>query len=200
VKFVRFDVSVGDPRFGQVHPCPKCNQVGVALVTKGRPDATRMHAAAQAFIDHPAGFLSVYGGYGNGKTIALQAVVNACLAKGIEARYVTAHTLMDWLYEAFDKAVMDTDRGRIAKLAALPVLVIDEFEKARDTAYAADMQQHLIDERYRNKKTLGTVFAWNGDFGAIPWGAVVSRMREFPCIENKDSDMRPAIGEAKAQL
>lgn len=213
VHFVRFDVPVGDPRFGKISPCSKCNQAAItynsglqpherkitlsSLESTDRPDALKMKSAAAKFINSPVGFLSFFGGYGNGKTVALMAIVNECIARGIEARYLTAHQLMDWLYEAFDEKVMETDRGRIIKLARLPVLVIDEFDKARETAYAADMQQHLIDERYRNAHELGTVFAWNGDAGTIPWGAVASRMREFPMIENRDADMRPAIGKAK---
>jgi len=215
MSYIRYDLPITDPRFGRIIPCQKCNQRAVTinsglqehernitianLITIGREDAQRMKAATMAFISNPFGFLSFYGSYGNGKTIALMAIVNACLDQGIEARYLTAHQLMDYLYDAFDKKVMETDRGRIERLAKIPVLVIDEFDKARDTPYAADMQQHLIDERYRNKSTLGTVFAWNGDFSTIPWGAVVSRMREFPAIENRDSDMRPAIGKAKTK-
>lgn len=215
MKFLRYDVPVSDYRFGKISPCPKCNQETVTvnsglqshersitianLISAGRDDAQKMKSAAVAFIEKPTGFLSFYGSYGNGKTIALMAIVNACISKGIDARYLTAHQLMDYLYDAFDKKVMETDRGRIERLAKIPVLAIDEFDKARDTPYASDMQQHLIDERYRNKSTLGTVFSWNGDFSTIPWGAVVSRMREFPAIENRDSDMRPAIGKAKTK-
>lgn len=216
-RYVSFDVPVHDPRFGRVTPCPKCNQVGVTLqsglqpperkITLGMltadkkrdPDTTRMKAAAQAFIERPVGFLSFHGGYGNGKTVALMAIVNACLSQGIEARYLTAHELMAYLYDAFDKNVMETDEGRIRRLAATPVLVIDELDKARETPYAADMQFHLIDTRYRAKDTLGTVFAWNGGLDALPWPAVVSRLREFPVIENRDDDARPALGEGKTR-
>lgn len=210
---MRYDVPFGHAKFGKIDPCPKCNQAAVTynsglqphergitvdnIITAGRPDALRMRGAVERFIAQPVGFLSIYGSYGNAKTVALMAIVNACLAKNIEARYLTAHQLMDFLYEAFDQKVMETDRGRIKRLAEIPVLVIDELDKARDTAYAKDMQQHLIDERYRNAGTLGTVFAWNGDLSTIPWGAVVSRMREFPTVENLDQDMRPAIGKAK---
>lgn len=218
VHFVRYEVPVGHPKFGKIAPCPKCNQAAITynsglqpherkitpgnIITAGRPDALKMRNAVDRFIARPVGFLSIYGTYGNAKTIALMAIVNACIERGIEARYLTAHQLMDYLYEAFDEKVLETDRGRIARLSSIPVLAIDEFEKARETAYAKDMQQHLIDERYRNAGTLGTVFAWNEDaiapaFSAIPWGAVVSRMREFPVVHNADPDMRPAIGEAK---
>lgn len=212
---ISYDVPVHDYRFGRLFPCPKCNQVGVTVqsglqpqernITLSKlaadkdndPDTLRMKTAAQAFIERPVGFLSLHGGYGNGKTVALMAIVNAMLEKGIEARYLTAHELMAYLYDAFDRNIMETDEGRVRRLSQIPVLVIDEFDKARDTPYAADMQFHLIDTRYRAKETLGTVFAWNGGLDALPWPAVVSRLREFPVIENRDDDARPAIGERK---
>jgi hypothetical protein len=213
-RFFRYEVSVTDPRFGRLFPCPKCNQEGVAalcglhshertinihdLDADTRPGAQAMVRAGELFIRNPVGFLSVCGSWGNGKTILLMGIVNACLTRGIEARYLTAQALKDYLYEAFDKAILDTDRGRVSKLAALPVLVIDEFHTAHNTPYAEDMQRHLIDERYRNKGTLGTVFAWNGDADTIPWPMVRSRMSEFPIIYNVDDDMRPMLGEAKA--
>ncbi len=156
-----------------------------------------MKEAAEKFISNPRGFLSFFGGYGTGKTIALQAIVNECNERGIEAIYLTAHELMDYLYEAFDPKVMETDRGRVNRLASVPVLVIDELDKARDTPYAADMQFHLFDTRYRRAHELGTVLAWNGDLNTLPWPAVVSRISEFRHIQVSDSDMRPVIGGAR---
>lgn len=212
-KFIREDLPVGHPRFGQIMPCPKCNVAAIdaacglqahergitlaQLITNGRPSARAMKEHGELFIQDPTGFLSVYGDWGNGKTVLLQSIVNGCLAEGIEAVYLTAHELLDYLKEAFDPKVMDTDIARIRRLARVQVLCIDELDKAKDTAYAADMQQHLLNERYRNARQLGTVLAWNGGLDALPWPAVVSRIREFVHIENKDPDLRPAIGNAK---
>jgi chromosomal replication initiation ATPase DnaA len=213
---IRYDVELGHPYFGRVFPCPKCQQKVIdaacglktherritldSLVTKGRPGAAAMLQAATKFIEKPIGFLSLYGSNGNGKTIVLQAIVNACLAKGIQAEYITAKLLMDHLREAFDPKLPETDIVRIRRLATVPVLVIDEFSDARDTPYAAEMQRHLVNERYRDARTLGTVFAWNVTFDDLPWPSVVSRMQEFPFVENKDPDLRPRIGAKKKEL
>ena len=204
---------MGHPRFGRISPCPKCNQKAIdavcglkthervvtldKLIVSNRPGAQAMKRAGMAFIANPVGFLSVFGPCGNAKTILLQAIVNGCLKRGIEAQYLTAHEMMDYLKEAFDPKVMETDIGRIRRLASIPVLCIDEMDKAKNTEYAADMQQHLINERYRNAGILGTVFAWNGDLDTLPWPAVVSRISEYPHILNNDDDLRPAIGAAK---
>lgn len=210
----RLGYPYGHPLFGHTVPCPKCNKAAIdaacglapherevnlsKLILKDRPGAQAMKRAGERFIKEPYGFLSVFGPCGNAKTILLQSIVNACIERGIEARYLTAHELLDYLREAFDTKVLETDIGRIRRLAQVQVLCIDELDKAKNTEWAADMQQHLINERYRNAHVLGTVFAWNGNLRTLPWPAVVSRMSEYPCIENNDDDLRPAMGRAKA--
>lgn len=199
--------------FGRVFPCPQCNKPALDAVcglrtheramtldrlkTEGRPGAAEMKRRAAEFIQNPYGLLSLYGDNGNGKTLVAMAIVNAMLERGIQARYLTGTELMMYLKEAFDPQVMDTDRARIERLARLPVLVIDEFEKVNPTPYASDMQQFLVNERYRNRQTVGTVFVWNGDLETLAWPAVVSRIKEFPAVHNTDLDLRPAIGARK---
>ena len=210
-RYLRYDVPLGHPAFGRLVPCPICNADQVTynsglnpierkivfadIDTQGRPGATKMLAASAEFMQTKSGFLTFHGGYGNGKSTTMKALVNACLTEGIEARYITMNEVMVYAREAFDSAKAgDTDYGRIATLAKIRVLVIDECEKARVTDYAREVQTHLFDVRYRNADTLGTVVAWNGDFKSLelPW--VRSRLSEFVVVENKDADMRPLIG------
>lgn len=208
------DVPQGHIQFGRLFQCP-CNKIGLEaisglstaeraitldkLITSGRTGAQEMKDAARVFISKPKGFLSFYGTYGNGKTLALQAIVNACLDSGIEARYLTGKELVLYLREAFDPQIKDTDVARINRLASIPVLCIDELADAGNTPYTREMQTHLINSRYRHHAQLGTVFAWNTTLSDIPWPSVVSRLKEFDCIENRDSDIRPGIGEAKTK-
>lgn len=212
---IRYEVEIGHPYFGRSFPCPKCQHLAIdaacglrtderkitlaRLVTKGRPGAEEMANEARKFISRPIGFLSLFGTNGNGKSIVLQAIVNACLERGIQAQYITAKILMDYLREAFDPKVMETDIQRIRRLASVPVLCIDEFADARDTPYVAEMQRHLINERYRDAKLIGTVFAWNTTLDDLPWPSVVSRLQEFPMVENRDPDLRPRIGAKKKE-
>ena len=171
------------------------------LLTAERPGAARMKYVSERFIKKPVGLAAFFGGYGNGKTLALQAIVNGCLARGVEARYLTGKELVMYLREAFDPLVKETDVARINQLARVPVLCIDELADAGNTPYAREMQQHLINARYRYASTLGTVFAWNVTWADIPWPGVVSRIREFDynVVEVKDADLRPALGAARAK-
>lgn len=155
-----------------------------------------MMSAAQAFMKAGCtGFLSVHGGFGNGKSTMLKSVVNECLLNGIDVRYVTMTNVMMYVREAFNSGMTgDSDFSRVTRLAKVQVLVIDECEKGRMSEHAREIQTHLFDERYRASHQLGTVLAWNGEFESfdLPW--VRSRLSEFTVVKNSDADMRPLLG------
>ena len=153
--------------------------------------------AASKFIYRPRGFLSFHGGNGTGKTKAAMAIINAIVARGIEARYITASELLAYMRDTFNDATKQTDYDRIHELARIPVLCIDELDKLRDTPYSREIQQELINLRYRDAEILGTVLVWNGELNDLPWPAVISRVSEFTVIKNSDPDMRKLIGEIK---
>lgn len=212
-EYVRYDVPISDPRFGKTFPCPKCRadamvqQAGLSqaeravtfadIETRNRPGAAAMMRAAREWISHGrTGSLTVHGGFGNGKSTLLRAIVNDCLAHQVEARYVSMIEVMAYAKEAFSSTEAgDSDFGRLARLARVQVLVIDELDKARLTEYAREIQTHLFEVRYRERDRLGTVVAWNGSFEdfELPW--VRSRLSEGVVVHNGDADMRPLLGE-----
>ncbi len=143
--------------------------------------------------------LAICGSVGNGKTHALKAIVNACISAGIEARYITMAELMAFVREAFSStAPGDTDFGRISQIARVPVVCVDEMDKARFNDYAQEVQTHFFDVRYRNADRLGTVGAWNGRPESFPLPWVVSRFSEYKIVINQDADVRPMIGVTDA--
>ena len=211
-RHIRYEVEIDDPRFGRLYPCPACNaqeiyeMCGLSesersisfddIETQGRPGAAAMLSAANVWISGGRiGMLSIHGGYGNGKTTLLKAIVNDGVRAGVDARYITMTEVMVYAREAFDSTQAgDSDYGRIARLAKTQVLVIDEVDKARLTEYTREVQTHLFDYRYRHADTVGTVVAWNGEFEAfaLPW--VRSRLSEGMVVRNADADMRPLLG------
>lgn len=198
--------------FGKLFPCPSCNADAVTvrsglnemerkvtmadIITDGRPGTAKMVRAAQDWIAKGCtGFLTIHGGVGNAKSTVLKAIVNDCVARGMDVRYVTMTDVMAYAREAFSSDMKgDSDLGRIRDLANTQVLVIDEMDKARLSDYAREIQTHLFDARYRNAHALGTVVTWNGGFDAIdlPW--VLSRLSQYKVVENNDPDMRPLLG------
>lgn len=206
-------LEIGHPYYGRLFPCPTCNKIAIDnacglqeherrikftdIQTANKPGTLKMVAAACVFVAQPYGFLSIHGGFGNGKTTALMAIVNAVIEGGTEARYLTAAELMAHMRETFNAETKETDYSRLHELAKIPVLCIDEMDKLRDTPYSREIQQELINLRYRNARILGTVLAWNGDINALPFPAVISRAQEFPMVHNTDADLRPLIGRAE---
>jgi DNA replication protein DnaC len=207
------NLEIGHPFYGRLFPCPACNKQAIdsacglkeherlitfdKLNTRGREDTWKVLSAAKSFIRAPYGFLSVYGPHGNGKTTTLMAIVNALIEKGIEARYLTAADLLAYMRETFNSDTKVTDYDRLHELAKVPVLCIDEMDKLRDTPYSREIQQELINLRYRDAGILGTVLAWNGGLNDLPFPAIVSRAQEFTVIHNNDRDLRPLIGGNK---
>ena len=102
-------------------PCPDCAQRRMAdrmqafsnmttderraslndIIVEQGTDTARMIEAARAFIDRPRGMLTIYGTCGNAKTVALQAIVNALLARNIPAIYLPFYDVLSYVKEAF---------------------------------------------------------------------------------------------------
>ena len=93
---MRMDVPRDHPSFGRLFACVRCNTDALTfgaglnpqerkitladLKTAGRPGAAAMvNAAGQFLTDDCCGFLTFHGTYGNGKSTALKAIVNACM-------------------------------------------------------------------------------------------------------------------------
>lgn len=211
-KFLRSNVEPGEPGFGSIAPCPRCNApardalCGLTpeerqitfekMILRGKPGTDAMVKALKAFAAQPTGLLSVFGSYGNGKSTAIAATINALVERGIDARYTTALALIGYVKDGISA---DGDFTRLNRLAGVQVLFVDEADKlVQQTDYVVQIQTHFMDVRYRNAARLGTVLAWNGSMAAwngLPW--VRSRLLEYPCIENWDADMRLAIGKAR---
>lgn len=175
--FLRYDAAVGQPDFGRVCPCPDC---------RGRPDSgagppwqpegrlaeaafNRYRAtegnragleAALAFAGRPEGWLTLWGGYGLGKTHLLAAIVNHCLAAGLPAVYATLPDLLDRLRGSYDSSDYSP---LFQRLRAIRVLAIDEVDKVYLTGWAREKIYQLADARYRQLDRVGTVFGLNID-------------------------------------
>lgn len=216
--WLRKDVPVGHPDFGEVFCCPcktpdatrRLQQIsGLSeaellrhlddIETEGRPGTALMVGACRAFVARPTGILSIWGGVGNGKTMTLQAVVNELVAKGTAAVYITAFDLLGHLTEAFDgprAEHVESAYKRLLRFARVPVLAIDEFDKRTDTKWVNTQMGDLIEKRYRlgEADKGGTVIAMNSDPALQPaW--IASRLLDGRnrVVHNEDSDIRPAL-------
>lgn len=225
--WLSFDVPPGHPHFGRLVPC-ECRAAERAEFLPrvcGLNAVERLHSlddlivispatrlmveAARAFVDRPVGFLTLHGSHGNGKTSTLQGIVNALIARNVMAVYVTAYDLVEWVKQAFQRDD-DSAWSRILKFQSAPVVCIDEWDKARLTEYALELQTAIINRRDRDALAgiSGTVLAMNDGrrrtdngawieygFDALP-SAIRSRLLDgrYRVVQNNDPDRRPNMG------
>src|SRR5881397_1748747 len=115
---------------------------------------------------------------GSGKSHLAQALARALIHQGHRVLYREAHILLD---ELADAALAGTRRDRMAKLAAVPLLIIDDLAMRKLPATAAEDLLELVQRRYERVSTLlisnRPVEDWGkllGDVAAV--GALLDRL------------------------
>lgn len=222
------DVDYGDPRFGKLIRCgckgqddaERLNRVSGLnatermiklsdIVTDDLPHTARMVNACRMFVNSPRGIITLWGGPGTGKTMALQACVNSMLDQRVEAVYVTAFDLISYIRSAFsmDKKtkLIEAHDGdayqRLQRFERVKVLAIDELDKVKVTDWVMEQLTDLIDRRYRMAEDgqAGTLIAMNDEPDSLPaW--IASRLKRYTVIHNDDDDMRPELGQIEMVL
>lgn len=211
--FLVRDLHPTDPDFSQPVPCPTCHDGNLArrlrdmsqldgTLTGVRLNNFRVVEGTQPawqhvrdFVHDPRGFLTLWGGYGCGKTRLLATLVNECTEARIGAVYYTLPDLLAVLRESVGENVYNRQHTRILSVR---VLAIDEVDKARLTDWAKEQIYTLVDSRYRLRHTQGTVFAMNvqPDHHDPELGYLYSRMGEGTVVHVTAGDMRARIGRA----
>lgn len=215
--FYRMDVPFGDPQFGKLIRCACTKNSDAALLQNlsgltdserkislcniniiDRPGTALMVRACQNFIECPNGIVTFWGGSGNAKTLALQAVVNHFVTANTQAVYITAFDLISYIRSAFNKdrdVIDDNAYSRLVRFEHVRILAIDEMDKVNATNWVQEQLTDLIDKRYRlgqDKKT-GTLIAMNDNPRELPsW--IYSRLAQNLIVHNPDEDVRPELG------
>jgi len=158
-------------------------------------DTQAMIDACRSFAGRPSGILTLWGGTGNGKTLALQAIVNECLERSLSATYTTMYDLAGYVREAYNTS-NESAWVRVRLLQNVNVLAIDEFDKLKETDWTRELEMAVIDRRYRYglSGTIGTMIAMNESPDGLPiW--IRSRLLDGRnhVIRNGDPDVRPAM-------
>ena len=198
------DVDAKDSAFGKAVKCWACYDfLGRSRLTPAeqahtiddllpRADDTGKHVTAMKFLcremlREPFGFLSFQGSFGDGKSLALTALVAEFCRKRVQAQY--------WHIEDLLKLIMpfqtELDGEQVTQheidnryhfLHTVPVLAIDEPDKAVWSDWKAGKIGELIDYRHRHAETLVTLFAMNKPpeqwAGAERVGHLNSRLRD----------------------
>lgn len=220
--WLRADVPVGHPDFGQMVVC-QCQdeaiqqrrferlvQISGLLPEElelrfgdviGRSDGgctAEMLDLARAFVRNPWGMFTIWGGYGNGKTLILEAIVNEFRAqRGTWGTYVRLKDLLDYIRAGNAEGADGDARERYERLKAVEVLAIDECDGPRMTAYAEEFRRAFFDDRYRLgvARRAHTVLAMNCNPAEGLPGDIWDRLRDgrFVVFHNADTSLRPAM-------
>lgn len=167
--YVRLDVPVGDPAFGQAVRCV-CKEREVerrdrsnlrrlsnldpfrdktfASFDSSLPGMGEAYEVARHYADDPMGWLIFRGGYGCGKTHLAAAIANAAEQAGVPVVFAIVPDLLDHLRAAFAPSSETTYDALFDKVREVQLLVLDDFGAENGTAWATEKLFQLINYRY----------------------------------------------------
>lgn len=197
--FVRPDVPLGHPDFGQAVPCRCVEQEGEEerlarlqhysnlgpltrltfdnLIDRGRSsrpsDQERFKRCvddARAFTEEPEGWLVLCGPSGCGKTHIAAAVANRCLERGRPALFTVVPDLLDHLRAAYQPSSEVGYDRLFEQVRNAPVLILDDLGTQSATPWAQEKLFQLINHRFNAR--LPTVVTTN-----VPLSQMDERLR-----------------------
>ena len=167
--FVRDDVPVGDPSFGQAVPCV-CKER--ALEERRRADLRRMssldafldktfdtfdtsipglreaYEVARRYAEDPQGWLVLSGGYGAGKTHLAAAIASERLAAGQSVFFSITPDLLDHLRATYAPTSEVPYDELFDKVREAGLLALDDLGAENGTAWATEKLFQIINYRY----------------------------------------------------
>lgn len=211
------DFPVDHPDFGKMERCPACQGGRLPEYLRHASGLRGWHLGAsfadyiqiggrevqlqhvQALLKRGHGWLTLWGGYGTGKTYLLAAAVNESLRRRRPAVYTTASELLDRLRDAYGPGGPGFSKA-FEQWATCQLLAVDEIDQFHATQWATDKLRALL--AYRYDLAAGgdsvTLFATNAEPGGDDWpadlGWLVSRMSQWDIIKTRGGDVRPIIG------
>ena len=209
--WLRRDLPIDDPLFGRAAICPNrsCDVLGrdsglnareLGLRWAGVADLNNALAAVRAVkaaLERGAGWVTLWGGTGLGKTLILQTAVAEAIQGQRPARYTRMTDVIDNLRASFDQESTRGEEGRrMDSWAGLPILAIDEADRVRSSDYADEKRFSLLDRRYQAalRGSSITLLASNSD--PRGWGDyLASRVFDgrFAVIRMIGQDARPLV-------
>jgi len=186
--YVREDVPIDHPNFGQLFPC-RCKLAEIeqqrlehlrslgnldqlahmtfeTFVPEGYglpPDraGNLRHAfeEARGYAEKPAGWLIFFGGYGCGKTHLAASIANRLVEGGQPALFVVVPDLLDHLRATFSPASPVSYDQRFDEVRNAPVLILDDLGTQSSTPWAQEKLFQILNHRYNAR--LPTVITSN---------------------------------------
>jgi DNA replication protein DnaC len=186
--YVRENVPVGHPRFGQLFPCRcKAAEIEQQRLEQLRAVSNLDHLArmtfdtfvpegyglsahkaanlrlafdvARQYAGNPRGWLILFGGFGCGKTHLAAAIANQSVERGRPVLFVAVPDLLDYLRATFDPGSPVRYAERFEEVRNAPLLVLDDLGTQSSTAWAQEKLFQILN--YRSNARLPTVITSN---------------------------------------
>ena len=177
--WLRLEVDLDDPRFGQTVPCAcKAREIEEkkmrvllersnlqALQDKTfaafRPQEHQQHAYERAcdFAERPEGWFVLLGSFGTGKTHLAAAIGNRRLELGQPAIFMVVPDLLDHLRATFSPSSETTFDDLFESVRRAPLLILDDLGTQTTTTWATEKLFQILNDRYMTK--LPTVITTN---------------------------------------
>ncbi|MGW8249119.1 MAG: ATP-binding protein [Anaerolineales bacterium] len=183
VGYLRQDLPVGHPDFGQLQIC-SCRNREVSQNIRDRlfelsnldelahltfenfqprgriglrpAQADSLEAAynhARMFAEKMEGWLLLQGEYGCGKTHLAAAIANFAVDMGVPTLFITVPDLLDMLRFAYNDPET-TFETRFEQIRSAPLLVMDDFGTQNATPWAQEKLFQIVNYRYINRLPL----------------------------------------------
>jgi len=192
--FLRANVPVNHPDFGQLVPCTcRLSRLAERRVAElrtlgdlevmsrmtfetfapeghGLPPDKRAnlrwaYEEALAFAAKPEGWLVLKGSYGCGKTHLAAAIANASAERGHPVLFITVPDLLDHLRAAFAPTSPADYDARFEEVRSTPLLILDDLGTESSTPWAQEKLFQIFNYRYNAR--LPTVITTNHELEEI---------------------------------
>lgn len=185
--YLRHDVDVDDPRFGQLVAC-ECTRRDLerrrrerliegsnlgalrrltfdSFILKFRdgtppprtPDAA--YRVARAYAENPQGWLVLFGAFGTGKTHLAVAIANYRISLGEPAVFIVVPDLLDHLRSTFSPSSEIAYDDLFETVRNTSLLILDDLGSQTSTPWAQEKLYQLLNHRYN--RALATVITTN---------------------------------------
>jgi DNA replication protein DnaC len=185
--FIRYNVPLGHPKFGDVFPCDcreqerearhvedlrRLSNLGAFLhhdfasfdpYVDGVEEA---YGVARAYADDPQGWLFFHGGCGAGKThLAVAIALHVMEHKGMSVLFAVVPDLLDHLRSTFDPSSPVGYDKRFEDVRNAGLLILDDLGTENATPWAKEKLYQIFNYRYNEQ--LPTVVTSNHNFDRI---------------------------------
>lgn len=115
-----------------------------------RTETNAMYDAFAAFASRPRGWLVVYGSPGTGKTHLCEALTRHLLNQKVPVLFMLSSHLWEYCGAVARKQNDATDyESRRRWVANIPILIIDDLGRERETEAVQEYRFEILDARYR---------------------------------------------------